>query len=67
MRIWAAQVIVDHFNDLNYAHLTRRTIQEDTLAVKEYVERWATTFGVKINRYHADNGGFSEQPFISAI
>ena len=45
----------------------RSTIQEDNLAGKPAFEIWAATFGVKINRYHADNGGFSEKPFISEI
>ena len=27
----------------------------------------ADTFGVKINRYHSENGIFAEQPFRSAI
>ena len=64
-RIWASHVMVEHFIDLTYVRIMRSTIQEDTLAGKAYLERWAATFGVKINRYHADNGIFSEQPFIS--
>ena len=42
-------------------------IQEDTLAVKLYLDRCAATFGVKVHRYHADIVIFSEQPFVSSI
>ena len=67
MRIWVTQVMVDHFSDLTYVHLTRITSQEETLSGKEAFERWYITFEVKINRYNADNGIFSEQPFRSEI
>ena len=59
VHIWYLQVIVYHFSCLTYVHLIIITIQEDTLSGKEYFEIWASTFGVKINRYHADNGIFS--------
>ena len=65
--IWSAQLMVDHFSDLTYIPLTRRKTQEDTLSGKSAFERWATKFGVKIRRYHAENGIFSEQPLIPAI
>ena len=38
----------------------RSIIQEETLEVKSYFEMWATMFGVKIHRYHADNSIFAE-------
>ena len=56
MRIWAAQVMVEHFSELTYVHLIRRTTQEETLAVKSDFERWAAIFGVKIHRYNVDKG-----------
>ena len=43
-RIWSTQVMVDHFSDLNYVHLTRITIQEEILAGKTALEIWAATF-----------------------
>ena len=58
--------MVDHFSDLTYVHLVGSTIQENTLAGKSVFERWVATFGFKIKIYHADNGIFSEQPFISS-
>ena len=59
----SSQVMVGHLSDLTYVHLTRITNKEDNLAVKEDYEIWADTFGVKINRYHAENVIFSKQPF----
>ena len=59
--------MVDHFSDLTHVKLMRSTSQEETLSGKASFERWAATFGVKIERYHADNGIFYEQPFISSI
>ena len=67
MWIWAAQVIVDHFSDLTYVHLIRRTRQEKTLEGKTAFEIWDVTFGLKINSYHADNGRFDGKPFRSEI
>ena len=43
------------------------TRQEQTLAGKPAFERLASTFGIKIKIYHADNGNIYEQPFRSAI
>ena len=57
-RVWSTQVMVNHFSDLTYLHLMRITSQEENLAVKSAFERWADTFGVKIKRYHAENGRF---------
>ena len=61
--MWDDQVMVDHFSYLTYVQIMIRTIQENTLTGKIAFERQAAIFGVKINRYHADNGRFSEHPF----
>ena len=53
--------MADHLSDITYVHLMISTIQEETLAGKSDFEIWAATFGVKINRYHADNVIFSEK------
>ena len=44
-----------------------RTNQEKNLAGQPAFEKWAHTFGAKIKIYHADNGRFSKQAFISKI
>ena len=66
-RIWYAQVMLDYFSDLHHMHLMRSTTQDDFFSGKSDFKIWSDTFGVKINRYYADNGGFSEQPFRSKI
>ena len=43
------------------------TSQEYNLSGKEASEIWAATFGVKINRYNAENGIFAEQLSRSEI
>ena len=53
--IWSTQVMVDHCSDLTYLHLIIRTSQEEKLVVKLSFGRWATTFGVKVHIYHANN------------
>ena len=59
--------MVFYFSDLTYVKLTIITIQEETLSGKSTFEIWADTFGIKINRYHADNVRLSEEPFRSSI
>ena len=65
--IFDSQEIVEHFNDLTYVNLMISKNQEKTLAVKACFEMWDATFVVNIYRYHAYNGIFAEQTFISAI
>ena len=48
-------------------HLIIIKNQEETSSGKVVFERWADRFGVKIIRYHTDNGRFSEKLFRSAI
>ena len=55
--------MMEYFSDKNYVHFMIITSQEEILAGKVVFERRAATFGVKVHRYHADNGRFSEQPF----
>ena len=62
-RIRSAKLIADRSSDLTYVHLMIITNQWETLAGKSAFEIWATTFGVKIKKYHADNEIFDEKPF----
>ena len=50
--------MVDYFSDLTYVDLIRSTSQEGGIPGNAAFERWADTFGVKNNRYYADNGRF---------
>ena len=59
--------MVEQFSYLTYVHLMRDKSHEEYLAVKPSLERPVATFGIKVNRYHSDNGIFSEQPFRTEI
>ena len=45
----------------------RSTIKEETLSVKIAFKIFSNIFGFKMNRYHAYNVIFSEQPLRTAI
>jgi hypothetical protein len=38
-----------------------------TIEAKEAFERWSASHGVKIKHYHADNGHFAENAFMSHV
>ena len=59
--------MVDVIIDLIYVQLTIITSKKETLAKKAAFEIWYAILGVKINRYHAYNGRFSEKYFRSEI
>jgi hypothetical protein len=39
----------------------------ETIEAKEAFERWSASHGVKIKHYHADNGRFAENAFMSHV
>ena len=59
--------MVDCFSDLAFLHLIIITSQEETLSGNSVFEIFYATFILKIKIYHADNGIFSEEPFLLAI
>jgi hypothetical protein len=60
-----ATIFVDHFSRLSYVYLQESTKGAQTLAAKWSFEAYASTHGVKIRRYHADNGRFAEKLFLN--
>jgi hypothetical protein len=48
-------IFVDHFSRLSYVYLQESTKGAQTLAAKQSIETYASTHGVKIRHYHADN------------
>jgi hypothetical protein len=66
-RITAVTVFFDHFTNFSYCHLMRSTDTEETLAAKLAFEKVAQSYGVNIERYHADNGRFAEKSFKAAV
>ena len=66
-RIQAATVFLDHYSDFSYTHLCTSTSQEETLESKTAYENLATSHGVTIRHYHADNGQFVEKGFRDVV
>jgi len=58
-----ATVFVDHYSKLSYIHLQQTLTSEDTVNAKKAFENYATTYGVTILHYHADNGRFADNAF----
>jgi hypothetical protein len=52
---------VNHYSDLSYVHLLKSQSGEEVLEAKEVFEAYASTFGIDIRHYHADNGIFNEK------
>jgi Reverse transcriptase (RNA-dependent DNA polymerase) len=63
----AATIFVDHFSDITFVHLQKSTNAEETIEAKEAFERWASSHGVNIRHYHADNGRFAETAFMAHV
>jgi Reverse transcriptase (RNA-dependent DNA polymerase)/GAG-pre-integrase domain len=59
-RYKVATIFVDHYSNLSFVSLQTSTNAEETLRAKHDFERYASTFGVDIQHYHADNGRFAE-------
>ncbi len=64
-RYRGATVFVDHFSRLRYIHFHTSLTSEETIQAKMAFEKFAARHGVKIQQYHADNGRFADNAFIS--
>ena len=67
-RYCGATIFVDHFSDFTYTHLMSGTSMnaEETVEAKLAFERIASSHGVTIQGYHADNGLFDTKVFKAA-
>jgi hypothetical protein len=63
----AGTVFVDHISDITYVHFQKTMNAAETIEAKEAFERWSASHGVKIKHYHADNGRFAENAFMSHV
>ena len=59
-----ATVFVDQFSRYTFVYLQKRITSQETVMAKHAFERAADQRGVKIKRYHADNGRFADNAFI---
>ena len=66
-RYGAATIFVDHASRLSYVHLQSRVTAEETVEAKKAFEAYARSHGVIVKHYHADNGRFAENLFMSAV
>ena len=57
-RYTCATVYVDQYSSMSYVHLQKSTDAEETIGGKRSFESYARQHGIKIERYHADNGVF---------
>jgi hypothetical protein len=64
-RYKVATIFVDHFSRFSYVYLQESTKGAQTLAAKWSFKAYASTHGVKIRHYHADNGRFTEKLFLN--
>ena len=60
-----ATVFVDQFSGYTFVYLQKRLTSEETVMAKHAFERSADQRGVKITHYHADNGRFVDNAFIT--
>ena len=62
-----AAIFFDHFSQLTYVHFSESITANEAVEEKRAFEQYAATFGVKIQKYHAENGAFNTQVFKEII
>ena len=60
IRYKVATVFVDHFSGVGYVHLQKTSSGDETVQAKQAFEAYASSQGVMIQHYHADNGRFAD-------
>ena len=63
-RYTCATIYVDQYSGLGYVYLQKSTKADETIKGKRAFEAYAKTHGVKVERYHADNGIFRSNKWI---
>ena len=66
-RYTVATIFVDHATRLGFPYLQKGTSSEETVAGKTAFEAYASTYGVKIQHYHCDNGRFADNLWREAV
>ena len=61
-----ATVYIDQYSKLSYVYLQKTSTVEKTLEGKKAFETYASSHGVKILNYHADNGIFRANEWIKS-
>ena len=60
-----ATIFVDHYSKFGFIYLHKTLLSEETVQAKKAFEVYASNHNVTILHYHADNGHFSDNAFIS--
>ena len=60
-----ATIFVDHYSKFGFIYLHKTLSSEETVQAKKAFEAYASNHNVTILHYHADNGHFSDNTFIS--
>lgn len=63
-RYTCATIYVDQYSGLGYVYLQKSSKADETIKGKRAFEAFAKTHGVKIERYHADNGIFRSNKWM---
>ena len=58
-----ATIFVAHFSKLTYVHFSESTKANKAVEAKHALEPYSAAFGVKIQKYHADNVAFNTRIF----
>jgi hypothetical protein len=67
LRYQGATVFVDHFLDFTYLHLMTKMDGKSTVEAKLAFERVASSHGVNVLHYHANNGLFDSKVFKESV
>lgn len=66
-RYRVATIFVDHYSSLSYVFLQQSTTAKETMLAKEAFELFASSYGVRIKQYQADNGRFAENLWRESV
>ena len=66
-KYYGATIFVDHFTNYTYVHLMRDMTAVSTLKAKNAYENLLSTFGHKVQAYHAYNGRFAETAYVQDV
>ena len=66
-QIWGCTTFVDHVSNFVYIHLMRDFTLSETLFAKTAWEKLLAQAGHMVKHYHANNGQFADNGFLSAV
>jgi len=66
-RYRVANVFIDHYSDLSFVYPQEDNTNAELLMAKIAFEDFASSCGVKVTHYHADNGRFADNAFVNDI